>query len=181
MEHLHASLGELIPSVAQAHTSTTPPWSPFQIHLPLRRIQDVRSPPVWYLAGDRAAHQTSRHLHIPHLLFTRFPFIIKDNSMDGSWKGARNINQAHPTKKTQGSDRRSQHLLVCGAKTYCMSWVKIACAEGEKKCKSKQKKPKGGRQVGRKQVSWTQRFGSAWWSAAVFSWAPMTCSWKRWR
>lgn len=84
----------------------------------------MEDPPMWYQTGDRAAHQTQSHLHIPHLLFTRLPFIIKDNFMDRSFNG-QEILIKHIQQETEKSDARGQHRLVCVVKAhvlgkYCM-------------------------------------------------------------
>lgn len=89
---------------------------------------------MWCQTREPAAHQTQSHLHIPHLLFTRLPFIIKDNFMDRSFNGWE-ILIKHIQQETEKSGARGQHGLVCVAKAhvlgkYCM----------QIKCRSKQKK-----------------------------------------
>lgn len=84
----------------------------------------MENAPMWYQTREPAAHQTQSHLHIPHLLFTRLPFIIKDNFMDRSFSGWE-ILIKHIQQETEKSGARGQHLLVCVVKAhvlgkYCM-------------------------------------------------------------
>lgn len=116
-----------------------------------------------------AAHQRQSHLHIPHLLFTRAPFIIKDNFMDRFFHVELILIKRTSNWKHRNQPR-GQHLLVCVAEArvlgkYCM----------QIKCKGKQKKAKEVSAVCRKQVSYTQHFGFVW-CARLF---VRECFWGR--
>lgn len=78
---------------------------------------------------------TKQHLHIPHLLFTPLPFIIKDNFTVEPFSGREIFINCRFRQKLRDLMPKGRHHLVRAVKTrvsgkYCM----------QIKCRSKQKR-----------------------------------------
>lgn len=116
-------------------------------------IQGMENNPVWNLTGDQAAHQGKLHLHTLHLLFTRLPFIIKDNFMDRFFnRWAILINHRSSRKQRNCKPAASNFLSV---------WLKSISRECcmQMKCGSKHKPHKGDSIVCKKSKSMKKHFG----------------------
>lgn len=150
-----ASVGELNPTVTHACTSTNPQdllsYQPPSLLWP-RHEESSHAISDW---GPSSTPKTKSFTYPTSPVYTA-PIYHQRQLYGWVFQWERNINQAQIQQETEESDARGQHRLVCVVKAhvlgkYCM----------QIKCRSKQKRLRGGCEVCRKQVSWTQHFGCA--------------------
>lgn len=95
-----------------------PSGASFQIHLPLCRIQDVRSPPKWNLTGDPSGAPNITSFTYPTSPVYTLPIYHQRQLHRWLSERAKNINQAHLTEDTGIWYQKPASPCVCGAKTY---------------------------------------------------------------